>query len=183
MAWLHFSRTVRNLALSAASTWYLGVGVGLILSLCLWLWAYGVWVSSGIWVLVLVWYCLCGCDCEHVGVGFTLQGQWEVDKVGVARVVVNDCKISVRAHECSPDHLHLTVLPRLQFFFNDISVIKCKLGTWHFCPSPILYFTTLPSAFCTGQPSTWPSPSCKRLSLSRGYKCHYSFSNWWSSAA
>ena len=23
----------------------------------------------------------------------TLQGQWEVDKVGVARVVVNDCKI------------------------------------------------------------------------------------------
>ena len=24
MAWLHFSRTARNLALSAASTWYLG---------------------------------------------------------------------------------------------------------------------------------------------------------------
>ena len=58
---------MRNLALSAASTWYLGVGAGLI--------------------------CLCACDCQHVGVGFTLQGQWEVDEVGVARVVVNDCKI------------------------------------------------------------------------------------------
>ena len=44
-------------------------------------------------VLVLVGYCLCACDCEHVGVGFTLQGQWEVDEVGVARVVVKDCTI------------------------------------------------------------------------------------------
>ena len=80
---------------------------------------WGTWrcqrLRRGIWVLVPVWYCLWASDyCEYVGVGFTLQGQWEVDEVGVARVVVNDCKIWVRAHECSPNHLHLTILPRLQ---------------------------------------------------------------------
>ena len=35
MAWLHFSRTARNLALSAASTWYLAA-VDVVLSLRWW---------------------------------------------------------------------------------------------------------------------------------------------------
>ena len=152
MAWLHFSRTVRNLALSAASTWYLG---SLILSLWLWLWPCG----SGFHVARSV----------AGGLGWSGQSccEWLQNLSEGSRVLT----WSPSSHSPSTAAI----------FFNDTSVIKCKLGTWHCCPSPILYFKTLPSAFCTGQPSTWPSPSCKRSSLSRGYTCHYSFSNWWSS--
>ena len=52
-----------------------------------------VWVSSGI----LIWRrCWCWFDIVFVALTVsmsTLQGQWAVDEVKVARVVVNNCKI------------------------------------------------------------------------------------------
>ena len=88
MAWLHFSRTVTNLALSAALTWYLGVGAGFILSLWLWLWACGCgfqvvsWYEGGCGVSLTLslklWLWACGCGfhvARFVGGGRGRSGQ------------------------------------------------------------------------------------------------------------